>query len=519
MHIAIFIPSKDRACQLHLLLESYFKNIQIDAKVDIYVIYKSSDGQFHKAYHRLQQCYPQVNFEFETNWISQFKNLLNNLKYQYIWLLTDDSVFYRPITITNEILNLLTTEVNTFSFRYGLNTEIINYNKEDRALLKDYTEVLPNVLKWQWQEQDGQYKHPLGLDGDIVDRLHLLNIINNIKTTNINYWRTLDCLGSQFLRLNNSKPFTLCFKESVLINISVNQTGQGGYLTNGIFYPYSLDFLNKKYLSNNIIDLNCIIQSLIYSVQQEIEFKFKKHYLNKPLSKSYNIQYKYKPEDFPITVISYPRCGYHWLAMIIELITHKPCYYHAFFYPNTVPWGKYSHDINSDIFPYSNEGTFQTLNTEKVLFLYRHPVDTIISWLIFNKEKELYQVNNINIERLCQGYKLFLDVWYQIPHLYSRGVKSICYITYNHISNPLFIEYILHFLELEIKEDIATVINKVTKDYVTNILKVHNSRIVTFDNILQQKLKTQYTSVIWSYFQEEKPLFSIPKPISWEEMC
>ena len=79
--------------------------------------------------------------------------------------------------------------------------------------------------------------------------------------------------------------------------------------------------------------------------------------------------------DFP-WLISFPRTGSHWLRMIMELYFQKPSLRRIFFYPDATDFTCYHwHDVD-----------LATRGVKSVIYLYRHPVDTVYSQLRYHKE-------------------------------------------------------------------------------------------------------------------------------------
>ena len=79
MAIAI-IFSKDRACQLHLLLESMWEYTYLELFEYIYVIYKTSNRDYELGYREVKQCYDYVTFLPEIDFKTDILNILNKNK-------------------------------------------------------------------------------------------------------------------------------------------------------------------------------------------------------------------------------------------------------------------------------------------------------------------------------------------------------------------------------------------------------------------------------------------------------
>lgn len=78
--------------------------------------------------------------------------------------------------------------------------------------------------------------------------------------------------------------------------------------------------------------------------------------------------------DFPF-LISFPRTGSHWLRMVMELYFEKPALVRIFYFKEMREFTCYHH-----------HDTELSLIRQNVLYLYRHPIDTIYSQINYYKE-------------------------------------------------------------------------------------------------------------------------------------
>lgn len=75
-------------------------------------------------------------------------------------------------------------------------------------------------------------------------------------------------------------------------------------------------------------------------------------------------------------LISFPRTGSHWLRMLMELYFGKPSLRRVFYYPRAKDFTCYHwHDVD-----------LATRGIASVIYLYRHPVDTVYSQLRYHDE-------------------------------------------------------------------------------------------------------------------------------------
>jgi hypothetical protein len=90
--ISICIFSKDRACQLELLLKSIKRFVKDWDKQKIGIIYKASDKSYENGYDLVKKKHPEFTYIFETNF---HKDVLGFFKetFKLVMFLVDDDVF------------------------------------------------------------------------------------------------------------------------------------------------------------------------------------------------------------------------------------------------------------------------------------------------------------------------------------------------------------------------------------------------------------------------------------------
>ena len=119
-------------------------------------------------------------------------------------------------------------------------------------------------------------------------------------------------------------------------------------------------------------------------------------------------------------LVSYPRTGSHWLRMVLEKYLNKYCS-PSLFFGTTEPWGYHLHDriVGEGI-----EGA--TRDFDKVIYLYRNPVDTIFSNLNYHK---LNTTKIKNVDNFINEYLNHLNRWMHN----NEDIKNIIFITYEDI--------------------------------------------------------------------------------------
>lgn len=98
-------------------------------------------------------------------------------------------------------------------------------------------------------------------------------------------------------------------------------------------------------------------------------------------------------------LVSYPRTGSHYVRIVIEDCIHSPCAPTSFLRnENSTPWGFHLHDR---IVGSGDEGAFSGF--DNVIYLYRHPVDTIYSSMRYHKSDDW--------KAIAYEYKNHLERW------------------------------------------------------------------------------------------------------------
>lgn len=264
METKLLIWSKDRACQLHLLLESL--EVLSGESFDIEVIYKASSSLFEDAYSKVAYRFKTVSFVKETDF---YENTVASLKcnHRNFAFSTDDTVCIRPFSLKGLSLN----EGEVFSLRLGLNTIVQDmYRGAVQPPLNRYKNgIFNNIPTVEWNPLDyhpnNNYGYPTGLDLHVFNREKMCALLcpkNVFKTTNQ--------LETYLFRHRHHFSSIKSFKESVAVNIPFNN--MSGITTSGVYYGRSVEELNKMYLAGLKIDLSSIMSNKFVGCHQEVDF-------------------------------------------------------------------------------------------------------------------------------------------------------------------------------------------------------------------------------------------------------
>ena len=267
----LIIFSKNRACQLKLLLDS----LQLNSNGifdEIIVIYRY-DEDYKAGYDKLKTEYTNVLFKFQ----HQFSFKEDVMRYvvedsEFTTLMVDDAVLYNPITETKEnILNSIDSETICFSLRLGKNC---NYSHPANISyeLGEHT-VNGEIMSLNFTKQPvGDLSYPLSTDGHIYKTKVLKMMLEQLNFSNPN---TLEASLQRFVMLKTIPPMVKCFTESKLVSIPANLVNTTFQNRHGLEHFMSEKELEEKYIGNECIDLSAMDFSNINGPHKEIKYVFK----------------------------------------------------------------------------------------------------------------------------------------------------------------------------------------------------------------------------------------------------
>lgn len=263
------IFSKDRACQLDLLLRSialFFKNVG-----NIYIIYTFSNDKFFDAYDRINipsALVHSIVWVEQKNFENEVKEILYSMDSKYILGLCDDDVFVKE-TDCSKIINKLHEEnVSAISLKAGLN--IVGNYPNFKFVLPDFIEK-DEFLKWVWRECDSNsdWGYPTCINSYIYLKDYFLNLINTFSFQNPTHIE-----GGLNLRKSLFRDYMISFKDSKLMNTPVNRIQKSSDNPFGQKYFYTVDALNQLFLSGKQISLNTFINYPMTMGNEEVKFIF-----------------------------------------------------------------------------------------------------------------------------------------------------------------------------------------------------------------------------------------------------
>jgi len=259
--VTMLIWSKDRASQLHLLLESISELAPFQFN-HIYVLYKA-DGEFKEGYKKCEKIFPDVKFVEETDFNKQTKEIANSA--EYLCVSTDDTVLVEEFTFSSRLMN----NVDIFSLRLSPNSIVQEpFTGRIQPALNKYVDEGKTVC---W---DSRLYHPLnnfgfrfGHDCVIYSKRYseLIQDANFKKTNELEIRLFNNCQ-------HKINPFIRSFKTQKAVNIPVNNISQITRTDNSV----NLVEANNKYLDGYKLNLYDVLKHKIVGCHQIININWVK---------------------------------------------------------------------------------------------------------------------------------------------------------------------------------------------------------------------------------------------------
>jgi hypothetical protein len=148
----VIIFSKDRACQLELLLRSMKLFLKHWNSCHISVIYAHSNIEYEQAYSLIKKEYGQFNYLCENNTDNSFHSIVLdciNLAQPYTMFLVDDIVFRATVDLTNTTFREFTNDPEILCLSLRLSPQITYcYSTNTPSPPPTFSEK----LVWNWTD-------------------------------------------------------------------------------------------------------------------------------------------------------------------------------------------------------------------------------------------------------------------------------------------------------------------------------------------------------------------------------
>lgn len=267
--IPLFIPSKDRAAQLDLLLRSIEKNCPI---FNPYIIYQSSSQEFEAGYQKLNVELIKEQLPL----IEEFKAFLlanQQLGKKLFGIATDDCVIYRKFEHNAKFIEeqFEDEDLFCFSLRLGLNTTVQDYTTGRLQPELSYYEEVEDCIKWNFK---GYHPHDNNgySGGQDLCLYRTDDVLSYFYRYSFSSLRDLESKMATDLRGDILREWMMSPRLSCAVNIPANNM-QEPFIANG-FNSFEPAVLNEKFLNGERISLEAIEKVDVKGCHQPINYTF-----------------------------------------------------------------------------------------------------------------------------------------------------------------------------------------------------------------------------------------------------
>jgi hypothetical protein len=208
--------SRDRAMQLHALLESWFANASGEAR--LVVLWTASDSDHETSYRELSVLWKdKVDWVREAQFRDDLLRLVESDRSSHLFFLTDDAIVLRPFEISRALLPDPGRRVFSLCHDPELSWCFI---------LKRHQKVPPlrglgqDLFEWDWTdgEPGTDWNFPLSVDGKFFSRQEMSVLMRNLPFRNPNtFEQSLQVFQPLFVGRGG-----VCFSKAVLANVPCN---------------------------------------------------------------------------------------------------------------------------------------------------------------------------------------------------------------------------------------------------------------------------------------------------------
>ena len=274
-NIVVIVFSKNRAMQLSLCLETFFKNVD-GGDFDVKCLYKV-DEKHRKSYELLDFQYSEsVEFIEETNFR---ENLLEAIDgYYKTMFVVDDCIFTSKFNLqqASDIMDYY-PKILGVSFRLGINTKYcysLSQPQSIPAFIQRYVGKYQDFLGYEWPSANGDFQYALELSSSMYRTSNIKHIFDRVDFPNPNMceW-VLYCNLGIFV---NALPILICYENSVAFCNPVNRVQNVNNNKAGNDYYYDADELLINFENGYRIDNKKFEGFISNSCHQEVILDFVK---------------------------------------------------------------------------------------------------------------------------------------------------------------------------------------------------------------------------------------------------
>ncbi len=264
------IFSKDRAMQLHAVLESLNLHCRDSDAMTLHVLYRISSTAHRRQYARLKDDFANVVFIEEADFRSQVLDIVGSCR--HILFLVDDNIFTHDFTLA-EVTSALADNPDSLGFSLRLGTNInYSYMKDAHVAQPLFESVSAEVVKFDWTEAAYDFGYPLELSSSVYRTADILPLIGQVSFSNPNTFEGMMAVNAAiFGRLQNR---LLSFRQSVTFCNPLNLVQDVCDNRVSVDQQYSARHLSEMFGRDIRIDVARLAGLVPNACHQEIELEF-----------------------------------------------------------------------------------------------------------------------------------------------------------------------------------------------------------------------------------------------------
>lgn len=268
--ITTIVFSRDRACQLDLLLRS-IRRFAGDELGPTHVLYYGSTREYSDAYEQLRQDHPQVLWRAQHDFLTDTRALLKAVDTDDAMFMTDDSFVRAPITgVHPKPRNVLNdSAILCFSLRLGLNTHTC-YPLRRRQLVPSTRTLGGEAVIWEWRQADGDFGYPGSLDAHVFRTYQLHGFLEGREYANPNQMEDALVAGCR----HATEVYMVSYRESRVVSVPVNRVNQTHGNRFGENHPFNEQALNSLFLDGGRLDLDALTGQPVNGAHAELSLEF-----------------------------------------------------------------------------------------------------------------------------------------------------------------------------------------------------------------------------------------------------
>jgi len=214
--INIIVFSKDRACQLDLLLSSMKKYFGEWRNQAVSVLYTHSEERFGSGYRKIFQLHPEFDYVPETDFKNDLVGIFNKASRDCTSFLVDDDMFI-------DYLSLDSAEFAAFRAKRRILCLSCRMSpRMDFFYMKNLPVKPPRFRRnrtWRWKGQPGDWGYPMSAGG-----MHIFRTEDLARPVlRGEYWNPNTFEGRALMPNPPRRPLMICFEEAKVFCAAVNK--------------------------------------------------------------------------------------------------------------------------------------------------------------------------------------------------------------------------------------------------------------------------------------------------------